>query len=221
MTVQEQNLMELWDLSLTTGGAVRVDRVNAQVTPGRLTAIVGANGSGKSSLLSLMAGHLRPTSGQVLLAGQPIGELSPAESARQLAWLGQSTPGADSFAVRDVVAWGTAARQTQQDTAHLDLVESIDRVGLSHLANAPLGSLSGGERQRAHIARVWLQATPITLLDEPDASLDESGRQLLRQLITEKVNAGHSVVIITHDRHWASSAANEVWVMDAGRLTPQ
>lgn len=205
--------MELRDLSLTTGGALRVDRVSAHVNPGRLIAIVGANGSGKSSLLSLMAGHLRPTSGQVLLAGQPVCSLTPAERARQLAWLGQSTPGADSFAVRDVVAWGAAAR--------FDPAAAIERVGLSHLTDAPLGSLSGGERQRAQIARIWVQAAPITLLDEPDASLDESARQLLRDLITEKVNAGQSVVIITHDRQWATSAAHEVWVMDAGHLTTQ
>lgn len=205
--------MELRDLSLITGGALRVDRVSAHVAPGRLIAIVGANGSGKSSLLSLMAGHLSPTLGQVLLTGQPVASLTPAERARQLAWLGQSTPGADSFAVRDVVAWGAAA--------HFDPAAAIERVGLSHLTAAPLGSLSGGERQRAHIARVWAQGAPITLLDEPDASLDVFGRQLLRELITEKVNAGQSVVIITHDRQWATSAANEVWVMDAGHLTTQ
>ena len=84
--------MEVTNLSLATGGALRVEQVNAHVTPGHLIAIVGANGSGKSSLLSLMAGHLQPRSGQVLLAGQPIGSLAPAERARHLAWLGQSTP---------------------------------------------------------------------------------------------------------------------------------
>jgi iron complex transport system ATP-binding protein len=213
--------MELRDLSLTTGGALRVDQVNAHVTPGRLIAVIGANGSGKSSLLSLTAGHLAPTSGQVLLAGQPIGSLAPAERARHLAWLGQSTPGAETFAVRDVVAWGLASQPKSQRATQLDPAEAIARVGLSDLADAPLGSLSGGERQRAHIARVWVQAAPITLLDEPDASLDESGRQLLRGLITQKVNSGHAVVIITHDRQWATNAADELWVMDAGRLTTQ
>jgi iron complex transport system ATP-binding protein len=213
--------MELQNLSLTTGGALRVDQVNAHVTPGRLIAIVGANGSGKSSLLSLMAGHLTPSSGQVLLDGQPVSSLTPMQRARQLAWLGQSTPGAETFAVRDVVAWGPVAQPKSQHPAHLNLAGAIDLVGLSHLADAPLGSLSGGERQRAHIARVWVQAAPITLLDEPDASLDESGRQLLRGLITQKADSGHAVVIITHDRQWATNTADELWVMDAGRLTTQ
>ena len=213
--------MELRDISLTTGGALRVDHVDAYVAHGRLIAIVGANGSGKSSLLSLMAGHIAPTSGQVLVAGQLLGSLTPAERARQLAWLGQSTPGADSFTVRDVVAWGVASHPKSQRPAHPDPAEAIDRVGLTHFAGAPLGSLSGGERQRAHIARVWVQNAPITLLDEPDASLDESGRELLRGLMNEKVNNGHAVVIITHDRQWATNTADELWVMDAGRLTTQ
>lgn len=213
--------MEVTNLSLATGGALRVEQVNAHVTPGHLIAIVGANGSGKSSLLSLMAGHLQPSSGQVLLAGQPIGSLAPAERARHLAWLGQSTPGAETFAVRDVVAWGASSHPKSRRATHLEPAEAIDFVGLSHLADALLGSLSGGERQRAHIARVWVQEAPITLLDEPDASLDESGRQLLRGLITQKANSGHAVVIITHDRQWATDAADELWVMDAGRLTTQ
>lgn len=213
--------MEIRDLSLTTGGAIRVARVNAQVLPGNLIAIVGANGSGKSSLVSLMAGHVTPTSGQVLLAGQPVDSLTPAERARQLAWLGQSTPGADTFAVRDVVAWGAAAHSAGQHPSQLDAAEAIDLVGLAHLADAPLGSLSGGERQRAHIARVWVQAAPVSLLDEPDASLDEAGRKLLRGMITERIDSGHAVVVITHDRQWAREVADHVWVMDAGRLTTQ
>lgn len=213
--------MEIQDLSLTTGGAVRVYRANAQVLPGELIAIVGSNGSGKSSLLSLMAGQVTPTSGQVSLAGHPVSSLAPAGRARQLAWLGQSTPGADAFAVRDVVAWGAAAQPPRKASTRPTAAEAIDLVGLGHLAHAPLGSLSGGERQRVHIARVWVQAAPMTLLDEPDVSLDEAGRELVRGLITEKVSSGHTVVVITHDRQWARAAADHVWVMDAASLTTQ
>jgi len=221
MTVNETTMMQLADLTLTTGGAIRVDRASAHVMTGRLIVIVGANGSGKSSLLSLMAGQVTPSSGQVLLDGHPVGTLTPAHRARNLAWLGQNTPGAETFAVCDVVAWGSSGQTKKSRNSNLDPAEAIELVGLSHLAHAPMGSLSGGERQRAHIARVWVQGAPITLLDEPDASLDEAGRQLLRRLITEKVGIGHAVVTITHDRHWAETAADEVWVMESGRLATQ
>ncbi len=120
--------LALQNLSLTTGGALRVDQVNAHVTPGRLIAIVGANGSGKSSLLSLMAGHLTPSSGQVLLDGQPVSSLTPMQRARQLAWLGQSTPGAETFAVRDVVGWG-AVRAHRASTPRAPQPGRGDRSG--------------------------------------------------------------------------------------------
>lgn len=210
--------VELRDVTLTTGGAIRVAGVSAHARGGRLVAIVGANGSGKSSLLSLMAGRVSPTSGQVLLGGLPVGALTPTVRARQLAWLGQTTPGADSFAVRDVVDWGRISHSKSEATTALPPSEAIERVGLAHLSDAPMGSLSGGERQRAHLARVWVQAAPITLLDEPDANLDDAGRTLLRHLVTERVQRGDAIVIVTHDRGWANSAADEVWQMDAGRL---
>lgn len=213
--------MELRNVTLTTGSVIRVDDLSADVEAGHLIAIIGANGSGKSSLLSLMAGQLAPTSGEVLVDGQSVSSLPPAVRARHLAWLGQVTTGADSYAVRDVVAWGRVARSKGEVATAVNPADVIELVGLSQLANAPMGSLSGGERQRVHIARVWVQAAPITLLDEPDASLDQAGRLLLRQLITDKRNAGHTIVTVTHDRGWAASAADHVWVMDAGTMTTQ
>lgn len=211
--------MELRDVSLATGGVLRVDRITRNVTRGRLLAIVGDNGSGKSSLLSLMAGHISPSSGQVLVNGQPVSSISPVDRARHLAWLGQTTAGADSYAVRDVVAWGRIAHSGDTAICSPEPADIIDQLGLSHLAHAPLGSLSGGERQRVHIARVWVQSAQVTLLDEPDASLDESGRFLLRRLIAERVETGCTIVVITHDRGWAAGAADEMWLMAAGRLT--
>lgn len=213
--------LEAIDITLTTGGASRVHQVGVAIDQPGLTAIVGDNGSGKSSLLSLLAGQIPPTAGRVLLDGQPIQELRPRERARQVAWLAQSTPGAETFAVRDVVGWGTTAHQKTAATEAPSTAEVIELLGLDHLASAPLGSLSGGERQRAHLARIWVQGAPIALLDEPDASLDEEGRRLLRAMIEHKVHHGHAIVIVTHDRTWANSAADHVWVMDAGRLTAQ
>ena len=213
--------LEAIDLALATGDASRVVEVSAAIRQPGLTAIVGDNGSGKSSLLSLLAGQIAPTSGRVLLDGHPIQELAPRERARQVAWLAQSTPGAETFAVLDVVGWGATAHSQASKADAPPMAEVIKQFGLPHLADAPLGSLSGGERQRAHLARIWVQAAPITLLDEPDASLDETGRRLLRTMITDKVHHGHAIVIVTHDRAWANNAADHVWVMEAGRLTAQ
>jgi len=214
-------LLELQDLTLRSAGTTRVASVNADVQPGRVTAVLGANGSGKSSLLALMAGQMPPTSGQVLLQGEAVHRMKFLERARQLAWLGQSTPGADAYPVRDVVSWGRTCWRGIPAAAKVDSSDLMERLGIAHLVDKPLGSLSGGERQRVHLARIWLQDAPITLLDEPDAALDTTGREILHQLIIDSTATGKTIVIVTHDRSWAHEVADEVWVMDAGTLTAQ
>lgn len=213
--------LELDAATLTTAGVVRVHEVNAVISAAGLIRVIGANGSGKSSLLGLMSGHLQPTSGSVLVDQQNVADLSALARAHHLAWLGQSTPGAEQFSVRDVVSWGHIGRAPGQPTWQDEMTELIGQVGLDSLIDAPLASLSGGERQRVHIARVWLQAAPITLLDEPDANLDREARRILERLITSKVAGGGCVVMVTHDRDWAQASADELWVMDAGILTRQ
>lgn len=213
--------LELDGVSLTTAGVARVRQVSAVVEAAGLIGVVGANGSGKSSLLGLMAGHLSPTEGVVLLNQGNVQDMPSFARAKELAWLGQSTTGAEEFTVKDVVSWGRIARTSASSAWQDEMTDLIGQVGLKALIDAPVASLSGGERQRAHIARVWLQNCPITLLDEPDASLDAEARRILERLIASKVNAGHTVVMVTHDRDWVQELADELWVMDAGMLTTQ
>lgn len=217
------NVLELQELTLRSAGHTRVESVNAVVHSGQVVAVVGANGSGKSSLLAVMAGQIAPTSGQALLEGRPVHEITPTERARQLAWLGQTTAGAGAYSVSDVISWGRICRRGTRRTTTVtgDTTELVERLGIAHLMDKPIGSLSGGERQRVHLARIWEQDAAVTLLDEPDASLDTAGRERLHQLITDSTSTGKSIVIVTHDRPWAHAVADEVWVMDAGTLAAQ
>jgi len=217
------NVLELQELTLRSAGHTRVESVNAVVHSGQVVAVVGANGSGKSSLLAVMAGQIAPTSGQALLEGRPVHEITPTERARQLAWLGQTTAGAGAYSVSDVIAWGRICRRGTRRTTTVtgDTTELVERLGIAHLMDKPIGSLSGGERQRVHLARIWEQDAAVTLLDEPDASLDTAGRERLHQLITDSTSTAKSIVIVTHDRPWAHAVADEVWVMDAGTLAAQ
>lgn len=212
--------VELAGVTLTTDGATRLRDVDAQVLPGRLVAIVGANGSGKSSLLDVLAGVVAPTTGRVLIDGTPIGSLSPGDLARRRAWLGQSTLGASDYCVQEVIGWGGSrvgggshgARSVEETASAFELLDLLD---------VPLGRLSGGERQRTHLARIWMQDVPITLLDEPDANLDDVNSLRLRRLIDDKRESGRTVVVVTHDRSWAQTAADEIWVMEHGSLRRQ
>lgn len=211
--------LRIEELTLQSAGLMRVAGVSADVLPGQLVAIVGANGSGKSSLLDLMAGIIQPTAGRIFINEHPLVTYSAARLARARAWLGQSTPGAQDYSVREVIAWG--GRTNDAPLSSLAVENLAEALGLSDLLTAPLRRLSGGERQRTHVARIWLQDAPMTMLDEPDASLDEQGRELLHRLIDQKRDRGHAVVIVTHDREWATAAADHVWVMDRGVLTAQ
>ena len=211
-------LLELKGVSLLTNGVERVASVTASVDAGQLVAIVGPNGSGKSSLLGLMAGLLTPTHGSVLLDGRLVSSMRLRELACQRAWLGQSTAGADSFTVAEILNWGRSfvARETIDAPTALDDVVEVFEV--QDLMTARLHRLSGGQRQRVHLARIWLQGARITLLDEPDSSLDETGRSMLRGAVQACVRAGRTVVLVTHDRGWAMSEADLVWEVRAGRI---
>lgn len=207
-------------LSLRSSGVTRVDAVSAEVRSGECVVIQGANGSGKSSLLEVMAGLAPPTSGTVELDGYSLTSFTPRNLARQRAWLGQRNLGGDSYLVRDVIGWGT-----KDVTRRRGRSSSADQVaagfGLADLVDVPLGRLSGGERQRVHLARIWLQDAPVTMLDEPDTGVDADGRSLLQRMISDKTMHGHSVVLVTHNREWAHQLADQLWVMDQGRLIEQ
>jgi len=211
-------LLELKGVSLLTSGVERVASVTASVDAGQLVAIVGPNGSGKSSLLGLMAGLLTPTRGSVLLDGRLVSSMGLRELATQRAWLGQSTPGADNFTVAEVLNWGRSFAAGETSDAQSALDEVVEVFEVQDLMTARLHRLSGGQRQRVHLARIWLQGARITLLDEPDSSLDETGRSMLRGAVQECVRAGRTVVLVTHDRGWAMSEADLVWEVCAGRI---
>ena len=143
-------LLELKGVSLLTNGVERVASVSASVDTGQLVAIVGPNGSGKSSLLGLMAGLLTPTRGSVLLDGRLVSNMGLRELATERAWLGQSTPGADTFTVAEVLNWGRsfAARETiDAQTAPDEVVRAFE---VQDLMTARLYRLSSGQRQRTH-----------------------------------------------------------------------
>ncbi|WP_091045226.1 zinc ABC transporter ATP-binding protein AztA [Nocardioides sp. YR527] len=183
--------------------------ISARFSPGTVTAVAGANGSGKSTFVELLAGVRNPRRGRVSRQGR-------------LALVVQrpSTPDALPVTVRDVVAigtWGRRARRARWADRQAAIAEAIERVGLTGLEQRTFGELSGGQRQRALLAQGIVQRTEILLLDEPAAGLDAASRQRTREILAEEAARGATIVCVTHDEE-SIAAAGHFIRLDAGRI---
>ena len=205
--------------------------VSAALESGRVTAIIGPNAAGKTTLLRVMLGQVAPTAGAVTLDGRPVAELAGVALARRVSYVPQRGGSSFAFTVREVVEMG---RYAFGDRRHVDA--ALKRCGLSGLADRPVESLSGGQRQRVLIARAWAQsrgaiagssggvvpgALPgggVVLADEPTAGLDLNHAHGAMGLLAEMAGEGLAVAVVLHGLDLASRWADAVWLMDGGRL---
>jgi iron complex transport system ATP-binding protein len=215
------------DLSYAySGGPLAVRSVSLSVAPSSLIALIGANGSGKSTFLRMLAGLLRPRSGEILLDGVPLERWAPRQRAREIAYMPQSTAAAFPFRAIDVVLSGR--------TPHLSLfglegghdrdaaMAALESAGAAHLAERSVTALSGGERQMVILARALAQEPRLLLLDEPSASLDLKHRaDLMRALARLRDQRGLSAVMITHDVQITGSLFDWIVAMRGGEVAAQ
>jgi iron complex transport system ATP-binding protein len=200
------------------------------VERGEILGIVGPNGSGKTSLLKLMAGLLAPQQGSIALFGISLARLSPEEMAQRVAFVPQDSAQMFPFTVAETVLMGRFPhrRQTKwslgfgwEDQADCDVAaHAMATLDIGHLAARAVTDLSGGERQRAMIARALAQAPEVLLLDEPTAFLDLQHQigicSVLRRLRDEQ---GMTVVIVSHDLNLASQYCDRVAMLKEGRVS--
>lgn len=159
---------------------------------GSLTAVIGANGSGKSSLLKVIAGLQKPLAGKVVLDVSPRGGLSFLPQQQHL---DRQFP----ITLQELVSAGFWGSKQTPDVRRQRLDNVLNDWCLSGLEQRPLMALSGGELQRALLARLSLAEAPLLLLDEPHAALDELGQALLWQHIHTWHNEDRTLVVVCHD----------------------
>jgi iron complex transport system ATP-binding protein len=211
------SLLEASDLTVTVNGQRLVDAVSLSVAAGDRLAIIGPNGAGKTTLLRILSGMVRPSSGEVKLAGRRLDRISAAERALHMAVVGQTDQPDPRLAVIDYVELGRiphAGLRRRSEERDI-VVESLRRTGLLPLLARTIGSLSGGERQRAQLARAIAQEPRILFLDEPTNHLDPRARGELLELVA---GLGMTVIAVLHDLSLVSPFANRVAVMDQARL---
>ncbi|MCL7461376.1 ATP-binding cassette domain-containing protein [Pseudomonas sp. NW5] len=166
--------------------------LDLHLAAGSLTAVVGANGCGKSSLLRVLAGLQKPLAGRVQLAASGLGAIG---------YLQQQTAIDRQFPVElaELVAAGLWRARLPRAARRARLDAVLAAWGLSELAGRPLIALSGGELQRGLLARLELTEAPLLLLDEPVAALDEAGQQLLWQRLADAQRRGCTQLVVCHD----------------------
>jgi iron complex transport system ATP-binding protein len=201
---------------------VLTERLDVAFPAGGLTAIVGRNGTGKSTLLRTMAGLERPLAGEVRVGDTPLVAMTPREVARRVGFVSTQRIRVTNLRARDVVALGRTpytdwiGHLTAEDKEAV--TAALSQVGMSVFADKQMDTLSDGEAQRVMIARVLAQDTPVILLDEPTAFLDLPNRYevclLLKKLAEER---GRTVVFSSHDLGIVLQLADCVLMLDPAK----
>jgi iron complex transport system ATP-binding protein len=220
-------MIEARDISVSIGGKRILAGVDFEARPGELTAIVGPNGSGKTTFLKAVCGDL-PADGTIRLNGRHLRDLKPWQAAGLRAVLPQSTSLSFPFTVREIVRLGIVNGRTGALAGEEDLLpeRALGKVDLDGFAGRFYQELSGGEQQRVQLARVLCQVwAPVLdgeprwlLLDEPVSSLDIKHQLVIMNIAREFAGRGGGVVAILHDLNLASMYADRVSVMARGRV---
>ncbi|UYG17906.1 ABC transporter ATP-binding protein [Brachybacterium huguangmaarense] len=197
--------------------------LDLEPVPGAITAIVGANACGKSTLLRTMSRLLRPSGGQVLLDGRDLHRYGARELARTLGLLPQTPLAPDGISVVDLVArgrhphHGLVQRWTSEDDAAV--AEALEATAVVDLAERSVDELSGGQRQRVWIAMALAQRTDVLLLDEPTTFLDVNHQvEVLDLLVDLNRSRGTTIVMVLHDLNLAARYADSLVAMRDGRV---
>ncbi|MBK5567297.1 heme ABC transporter ATP-binding protein [Ensifer sp. SSB1] len=220
-------MISVSNLSVRLGGRPVIHGVSLEALPGALTAIVGPNGSGKTTTLKAISGELSPADGTIRINGRDLRGLKPWELALMRGVLPQSTVISFPFTVREVVRLGLAAGANADPAAHDRVtVEALEAVDLAGFAGRFYQELSGGEQQRVQLARVLCQITdPVIdgeprylLLDEPVSSLDIRHQLGIMQLARKFCERGGGVVAVMHDLNLTAMFADRMVMMKAGKV---
>jgi len=179
-----------------------------------LHAVVGRNGTGKSTLMRTVAGLMRPVSGAVEVGGRPVTAWSAWERAERLAFVDSTPPRGSGLSVGEVLTM--ADREGREEVAR----QWLGRLGDAEWWAVPVNALSDGQAQRVMVARAAAQGCPWMVLDEPTAFLDVPAREDLMQLLEVMVGEGRALLVTTHDLHLLehSPALKTIHMLDRNGL---
>ena len=189
-------MIEIKEATLTYGKYVAIREFSAHIARNSITAIIGPNGSGKSTLLGAISGDIEVESGEILINGQSVSELSRKELAELRSFAQQSHSYWMAYSVDEILRLGHG----QISEERFDYIsKSLD---IKSILAKKVTTLSGGQLQRVELARAFMRQTPLVLLDEPFASQDRASIERIIELMRREVEEkGTAFVVVDHSRN--------------------
>jgi iron complex transport system ATP-binding protein len=205
------------------GGRGVLKDVCLRAEAGRVTGLIGPNGSGKTTVVRVASRGLRPTSGVVRVHGRDPYSMSAREAARSVAVVPQDLAPVFSYSVLELVLLGRAPHRSSRGSGGAEHAAHVRRamaaVNVEHLAERPFELLSGGERQRVLLAQALAQDAPVLLLDEPTTHLDvRHVVETIAVVSRQARDGGRAVLAIFHDLNLASVSCDRIVVLRDGRV---
>lgn len=206
------------NIKLKHGTNVIIEDFSLRIKQGELVAILGLNGTGKTTLIKSIAGLLPVVQGEIFLENQSINKMKPRKRAQKLAYMPQHMMNDLACTVSDFILMGAtpylAFWQTPRQSAHKEVEQVLRQLNLTYLKERKLNQISGGEKQMVYLARALMQKAVIMLLDEPTAHLDfKRQHEFLHTLKNVKNQTNKSVLITIHDPNLALQYADRIVIL--------
>ncbi len=211
MYVELKNINKIYDRYKAS------DNVNLGIGKGKLVALLGPSGSGKTTILRMIAGLETPDSGEIVIDGKVVNDISP--SKRGIGFVFQNYALFRYMTVFDNIAFGLKIAKMEKKEIKRRVSELMKLVNIKGLEKRYPNQLSGGQRQRVAFARALAPNPEILLLDEPFAAIDAKVRQELRNWLRETIDkVGITSIFVTHDQEEAIEVADEIIITNNGKI---
>ena len=211
-----ENVRKVYEPNVTA-----LDGVSFVIEKGEFVFVVGASGSGKSTIIRLLLKELEPTTGRILVGGRDLGRLKHSKISllrRNVGCVFQDFKLLPNRTAAENVGYALRVQGESSSSIRRKVPEVLNLVGLAHKMGSKPEELSGGEQQRVSIARAVVNHPPLLICDEPTGNLDPDTSVGIMQLLNRINTAGTTILMVTHDREMVDKMRTRVIALDQGKL---